>query len=161
MKSQTNEVARKLARTCILAIPKEKHFNILKEFHGFSGILNFSQTIKDLIAIDQMHVFGISKEMQYVLRHMNDLKVLGSVAAITKMYQKEYEQMHQRIVVIVSVAKNEDISIEDITQFVSNKVTQPADFIFKVQSNLGITIQYDNSIIEYTPENIVKMLKVA
>jgi len=134
---------------------------ILKEFYGFSGILNFSQTIKDLIAIDQMKVFGISNEMQIILKHINQLKMLASMNSITKAFQKEYEEKHKRTVVVVSLAKEQDIYLDEVTQFLNKKVPQPADFIFKTQNTVGISVHFQNSVLEYTPDSIIKTLKVA
>ena len=161
MKERTNDVVKKIVRTCIIAIPESLHLAILKEFHGFAGILNFSQTIKDLIAIDQMQVFGISNEMQIILRHINQLRMLGSMNAITKAFQKEYEEKHQRTVVVVSLAKEQEISFDEVTQFLNQKVPQPADIIFKTQNTVGISVHFGNSVLEYTPDSIIKTLKVA
>jgi F0F1-type ATP synthase delta subunit len=161
MKAKTNEVIKKLARTCIIAVPESLHLAILKEFHEFTGILNFSQTMKDLIAIDQMKVFGISNEMQIILKHINQLKMLGSINAVTKAFQKEYEEKHKRTVVVVSLTKEENISLDEVTQFISKKVPQPADVIFKTQNTIGISIHFENSVLEYTPNSIIKTPKVA
>ncbi|GEM_PF-5514098 len=161
MKAKTNEVIKKLARTCIIAVPESLHLAILKEFHEFTGILNFSQTMKDLIAIDQMKVFGISNEMQIILKHINQLKMLGSINAVTKAFQNEYQEKHKRTVVVVSLAKEENISLDEVTQFISKKVPQPADVIFKTQNTIGISIHFENSVLEYTPNSIIKTLKVA
>ena len=161
MKERANEVIKKIVRTCIIAVPESLHLAILKEFYGFSGILNFSQTIKDLIAIDQMKVFGISNEMQIILKHINQLKMLGSMNTITKAFQKEYEEKHKRTVVVISLAKEQELSIDEITQFLSQKIPQPADFIFKTQNTIGISVHFENSVLEYTPDSIIKTLKVA
>jgi F0F1-type ATP synthase delta subunit len=161
MKERTNDVVKKIVRTCIIAIPESLHLAILKEFHGFSGILNFSQTIKDLIVIDQMQVFGISNEMQIILRHINQLRMLGSMNAITKAFQKEYEEKHKRTVVVVSLAKEQEISFDEVTQFLNKKVPQPADIIFKTQNTVGISVHFESSVLEYTPDSIIKTLKVA
>ena len=161
MKAKTNEVIKKLARTCIIAVPESLHFSVLKEFHEFTGILNFSQTIKDLIAIDQMKVFGISNEMQIILKHINQLKMLGSINAITKAFQKEYEEKHARTVVIVNLSDDQDISLDEVTQFLGKKIPEPSDIIFKTHNTLGVSIHFNNSTIEYTPDSILKKLKVA
>lgn len=161
MKERINEVIKKIVRTCIIAVPETLHLAILKEFHGFSGILNFSQTIKDLIAIDQMHVFGISNEMQIILRHINQLKMLSSMNAITKAFQREYEEKHKRTVVIVSLSKEQDISLDELAQFLNQKVPQPADIIFKTQNTVGISVHFESSVLEYTPDSIFKALKAA
>lgn len=161
MKERTNEVIKKIVRTCIIAVPESLHLAILKEFHGFTSILNFSQTIKNLIAIDQMQVFGISNEMQIILRHINQLKMLGSMNAITKAFQREYEEKHSRTVVVVNLAADQDISLDEVTQFLGKKIPEPSDIIFKTHNTLGVSIHFHNSVIEYTPDSILKTLKVA
>jgi F0F1-type ATP synthase delta subunit len=99
--------------------------------------------------------------MQIILKHINQLKMLGSINAITKAFQKEYEEKHKRTVVVVSLTKEENISLDEVTQFISNKVPQPADVIFKTQNTIGISIHFENSVLEYTPNSIIKTLKVA
>ncbi len=161
MKTHINNSIKEIVQACITCSPQSQHLSLLKEFHGFTGISNFSQTIKDLISINQMSVFGISHDMQNILKHINQLKMLSSITTITKMFQKEYEQMHKRTVVIVSIAKDQEISVDEIIQFLTQKISQSADFIFKLHSTLGITVQFNNSIIQYTPDSIMKMLKIA
>lgn len=81
--------------------------------------------------------------------------------SITKAFQKEYEEKHKRTVVVVSLAKEQDIYLDEVTQFLNKKVPQPADFIFKTQNTVGISVHFENSVLEYTPDSIIKTLKVA
>jgi F0F1-type ATP synthase delta subunit len=161
MKTQEKISVRTLVKAFTISLPQSQHLPILQEFHSFSGIFNFAQTIRDLISIDQMHIFGISQDMQLILKCINNYHMLGNIYTITKSFQKEYENIHNRVVVIVSLSENQDTPIEEISQFIATKISQPHDIIFKIQSNPGITIQFQGSTIEYTPESILKLLKIA
>ncbi len=161
MKTQGKISVRSLVKAFIIALPEHQHLPILQEFYGFGGIFNFAQTIRDLIAIDQMHIFGISQDMQLILKCINNYHMLGNIYAITKSFQKEYENLHNRVAVIVLLSQNQDTPIEEISEFIAKKVGQPHDIIFKVQSNPGIAIQFQGSTIEYTPDSIIKLLKAA
>ena len=117
MKPRSNYfIAKKIAETCIVATPYEKHFSLLQEMFGFDGILNFSQTINELIMMDQMDIFGISKDMQVILKHISQLKALSHISLVRKSFQNIYEKVHSRTVVIVKIGQNNPPTVLPKTQ---------------------------------------------
>jgi F0F1-type ATP synthase delta subunit len=160
MKSN-NDVIKQIVQTCIQAIPSELHLRILREMFGFDGILNFSQTIKELIALDQMPVFGISKEMQIILRHVNQLKMLSHMSSIRKLFQREYEKLHNKTVVVVQMGGVANDSLDGILVDIAKKFDETCDIIYQQSSISGVSVRYGDSIVEYTSQTVGGVLKAA
>ena len=95
--------------------------------------------------LNQMEVFGISNEMQVVLKYVNHLEMLNNITEIRKSFQEEYEKFHKRAVVIVQSGINEKISVSQIIQSISNKF----DIIFQVTQHKGIALHFQNQKMEY------------
>ena len=162
MKPRSNYfIAKKIAETCIVATPYEKHFALLQEMFGFDGILNFSQTMNELISMDQMDIFGISKEMQIILKHVAQLKALSHIALVRKSLQNIYEKVHNRTVVIVKIGQNNTENLAEVINEVSKQLNGMCDFVYQTYNSAGIIIQFNDKILEYTPSSIAKMLKSA
>ena len=158
MKS-SNEIIKQIAQTCINVIDPKLHLCILREMFGFDGVLNFAQTIRELISCDQMHIFGISKEMQIILKHINQLKMLSHMPSIRKSFQKEYEKFHSRTVVIVQIGGIADHTLDGILADISKEFDSTYDIIYQQSSIAGISVRYGDSILEYTSQTIGSMLK--
>ena len=140
MNSTLNQVCVKLSKLFLNAIPQERHFQVLKELHRIDDIVDFPATIKDLITLNQMEVFGISNEMQAVLKYVNHLDMLNNITKIRKSFQEEYENFHKRAVVIVQSGINEKIS---------NKFDTNSDIIFQATQHKGIALHFQNQKMEY------------
>lgn len=154
------QIIENVAKTCIDSMHKEKHLPILHEFYGFHKVINFPQTIKDLISLDQMDVFGISKEMQIILKNINKLQLLGNIVDIKKAYQKEYEKLHNKVVVLVKVGVDAKDTISSIANEIMEKFQENHyDFVFQKTDYAGISIIYNGSIVEYTSSFVVKNLQ--
>ncbi len=160
-KNSNSSITKKIAQTCINALPKEKHLSILQEMYGFIGVLNFPQTIQSLITLNQMDVFGISKEMQIILKHIAQLKSLGSMSLIRKYFQYEYESIHQRTVVVVQIGNDEIGTLTNILNDITKKMNGKCDFVYQSYNLPGVIIKYKDQILEYTPYAITKILKSA
>jgi hypothetical protein len=158
-KNKIEIIALKIAKTCIHAVEGERHFAILQEMHGFDGVMNFPRTIKDLIFLDQMDIFGISKEMQIILKHINQLSMLSHMKTICICLQREYEIAHKRFVVTVSIGRENDSDIAQIVGDLKSNFDEKHDFIFKKSSTAGIVVRYRGQVVEYTADGIAKMLK--
>jgi hypothetical protein len=156
-----SKIAEQIAKICIGAIANEKHIAILREFYGFTNVLNFSQTIQDLISLEQMDIFGISKEMQTILKHVNQLRMLPNITDIRKAFQKEYESLHKRIVVLVKIGQDSTNDIAKTITEISSKFDNNHDLIYQKIEGVGITVTYNGNIIEYTPSFIAKILRSA
>ena len=140
MHSTLNQVCVELSKLFLNAIPQERHFQVLKELHRIDDIVDFPASIRDLITLNQMEVFGISNEMQVVLKYVNHLDMLNNITKIRKSFQEEYENFHKRAVVIVQSGINEKIS---------NKFDTNSDIIFQVTQHKGIAIHFQNQKMEY------------
>ena len=140
MNSTLNQVCVELSKLFLNAIPQERHFQVLKELHRIDDIVDFPATIKDLITLNQMEVFGISNEMQAVLKYVNHLDMLNNITKIRKSFQEEYENFHKRAVVIVQSGINEKIS---------NKFDTNSDIIFQITQHKGIALHFQNQQMEY------------
>jgi hypothetical protein len=149
MNSTLNQVCVKLSKLFINAIPQERHFQVLKELHRIDDIVDFPATIRDLIKLNQMEVFGISNEMQVVLKYINHLEMLNNITEIRKSFQEEYEKFHKRTVVIVQSGINEKISVSQIIQSISNKFDTNSDIIFQITQHKGIALHFQNQQMEY------------
>ena len=160
-KNTVETTALQVAKTCINAVEQEKHFAILQEMHGFDGIINFSQTMKDLILLDQMDIFGISKEMQVILKHINQLGMLSHMVTVCKCFQREYEKFHQRSVVVILIGKESDSNVTQIVEDLRAGFEGNYDFIFKKSSTAGVVVRFEGKIIEYTANSVGKLLKTA
>lgn len=156
-----NTIAQQIARICISAVMHGRHIEILREFYGFYGVIQFPQTIKELISIDQMATFGISKEMQIILKHINQLDMLTEISQITKAFQKEYEILHKRTVVVVYFGQTNCDDVSNVISDIASNFDENHDFIYQETSHIGISIHYGDKVIEYTPASIIKVLKSA
>ena len=148
MNSTSNQVPSKLSKLFLKVIPEDKHFQVLKELHDLDSIIDFPETIGDLIKLNQMEVFGISKEMQIILKYVNQLEMLNNITEIHKSFQAEYEQFHNRTVVIVQSGINEKMSVSEMIELISNKFDNKADIIFQVAKKEGIALYFQNQRLE-------------
>jgi F0F1-type ATP synthase delta subunit len=127
----------------------------------FLSITNFKKTINELIAIEQMHTFGISPEMQAILKHLKQLNMLGEIARIKNNIQEQYQKIHNRTVVVVKVSEKNKSSLNDIIITIKARIGKDCDFIYIPSNIAGITIQFNDQIIQYTSSQIAKQMKVA
>lgn len=160
MKSN-NEIVKQIAQTCVNAIEFKLHLRILREMFGFDGVLNFAQTIKELITLDQMSIFGISQEMQIILRHVNQLKMLSHMPSIRKSFQMEYEKLHNRTVVVVQIGGINENLLDDILTDIAKEFDETYDIIYQQSSIAGVSIRYGDNIMEYTSHTVGGMLRAA
>ncbi|MFT4967388.1 MAG: hypothetical protein ACI9CD_000391 [Candidatus Deianiraeaceae bacterium] len=159
MSTSVDSIAQRVVDVLISTLPKNKHLGILHEMYGFDGILNFSRTIKDLIAINQMSVFGISQEMQIILQHIAQVKLLSNMPSIRRKFQKAYENIHNRAIIVVKIGDEEDIDIDKVIAGVVSHFSDNYDIIYQKSQNLGIVVKFGNKVLEYTPNSIAKMLQ--
>lgn len=150
---------KKVCGAILESLPKDKHFPILCEMFDFISITNFKQTISELITIDQMHIFGISPEMQTILKHLKQLNMLGEISQVRQSLQVIYQEVHNKTVVLIKVSEQNKSSINDIIATVRAKIQKDCDFVY-IPSNIpGMTIQFCDKIIQYTPSQIVKQMR--
>lgn len=162
MSSKKNALMpKKIADAILSSLPKEKHFAILCELFDFSSITNFKQTINELIEIDQMHIFGISPEMQAILKHLQQINMLGNIAQIRQCFQTQYQELHKKTVVLIKVSEKNKSSINDIIAAIKTKTGQDSDFIYLPSNISGLTVQFNDQIIQHTPSQISKQMKSA
>lgn len=153
-------VVKKIVDAIFSSTSREKHFPILREMFDFLTITNFKQTIEELIEIDQMHIFGISPEMQSILRHLKTLDMLGKIPAIRTALHSKYEELHNRTVVIVKVAEDNKASLNDIIAAICSKVEEPCDFLYIPSNVAGVIVQFKDKVFQYTPSQISKKMKI-
>lgn len=147
MNSTLNQVCARLSKFFLNVIPKERHFQVLKELHRIDNIIDFPATIRDLIQLNQMEVFGISNEMQVILKYTNQMEMLNNITEIRQSFQEEYEKIHKRTVVIAQLGVNENMSVSTIIQSISNKFNN-SDIIFQVAHTKGIALHFQNQMVE-------------
>jgi hypothetical protein len=158
-KKNISLITKKVADTILSSVPQIKHFAILCEMFDFISVTNFKQTINELIEIDQMHVFGISTEMQTILKHLKQLNMLGNIANIRQNLQERYQELHNKTVVVVKVSEKNKSSLNDIVSSVKARIGGQCDFVY-IPSNIpGIIIQFKDQILQYTPSQIAKQMK--
>lgn len=153
-------IVKKIVDTIFSSTHKTKHFSILCEMFDFLTITNFKQTIEELIMIDQMHIFGISPEIQSILRHLQSLDMLGNIATICSALHKRYEELHNRTIVTIKVSEINKTSLNDVIVAIRDKIDQDCDFLYIPSNIAGLTVQFKDQIFQYTPSQISKKMKV-
>jgi F0F1-type ATP synthase delta subunit len=158
-KKNNTLLVKKVTDTILSALPHNKHFPVLCEMFDFASITNFKQTIHELIDIDQMHIFGISAEMQTILKHLKELNMLGHISNIRQHLQEKYQELHNKTVVLIKVSEKNRTSLHDIIASIKAKIGKECEFVYIPSNIAGITIQFNDQIIQYTPSQIAKQMK--